>query len=422
MKFEELEQYMDDQLVTQLSEGIFEADKKRSHEKRSRFFGVSVACAALILLVSNYSSVSAAAKGLMVFLFGGTISEEMPEDYFVLKEAVDFGYNGEYRLELAYRNGTDVYAVVTRKNADGINAVSLEINGTVYEDSEYGKGGYTVTEMGADGITERGKSETQCHFTRVPEENQMTFMVDGQRTEVYLTPPERFADDHGAVVETAGTSWVIWPLAPNRSVVGVSLSDIGGNTILNNAETIGLFNPVFIGTSGREYQAEPVGENSHVWKMIDFPEEEITGFRTQGITYTLTDTEYGLLSFTCRAPERNGVTNMEKSLYADELELKVKRVERDGMDHITVFMEPFTNAGELGSGRISIPDSVGYGSALGEDEFILSADFSYHIMEPDGKTIKETVYTFPYETGQEMKLRIEELELHIMGEGKVMFQ
>ena len=109
-QFDELENYIEDDLVMQLSQGLFtelpsSMPKKQRKPGPSTVIGKGLAAAACILLVFtvwNFSSITAAAKGLASFLFGGTITEGETEGYYVLREAVTFGDNGQYCLELAY--------------------------------------------------------------------------------------------------------------------------------------------------------------------------------------------------------------------------------------------------------------------------------------------------------------------------------
>lgn len=426
MKFENMEDYVEEDLMMRLSQNLFQeeaAHGRRVKTVKRLCIPAAAACAAMILILLNFGAVSAAAKGLAAFLFGGIITEESLEEYYVLKEAVEFGRDGEYRLELAYRDKADVYAVITGKHADGIGAVSLEVGGTVYEDVNRGSSSYTVSEMdGESGTVSREKSQSEYHFTQVGEGQSMTFILDGQRVDVRLESPERFAGDHGPVMETAGTSWIIWPLSPDYGVVGISLLDTGENPWLETAESTDLLNPVFIGASGRQYRAEPVGEGNHVWKISDSPQDAIAGFRASGIAYTLADRENGLAVYRCRVPERNQRIDSEGGISVNGLDVRVEGVERSAQDHISLFMEPETEGGELHGGSLNVRGASGYGSASGGDSFVLSAGFTYHIMDDDRKTVRETVYGFPFEAGEEMELRIDELELHLEGESGVMFR
>ena len=433
-QFEELENYVEDDLVMQLSQGLFtelpsSTPKKRRKPGPSTVIGKGLAAAACILLVFtvwNFSSITAAAKGLASFLFGGTITEGETDGYYVLREAVTFGDNGQYCLELAYRDGNDVYAVITKNNADGLETVSLIVDGTVYEDLDRGNRSLTVAETipwkeGEESPAIKGKSEMQCHFSGVEMSNYMTFPVEGQSVSVSLESPLRFALSQDMSMETAGIRWTVLPLAPDHSMVGISVEkeSVWGNGKYKCSPK--LLNPVFIGEDGRTYVAESVGEDTQVWKTAEKVEGFIAGFETRGVAYELHDFEEGLLNYTFQVPERGGSAAVDDVLILDGLELRVKRVSRSEEDHIKLYFEPETELGTLMGGSMRAEGQTSHGCGAGGDEFSLSISYTYYVMEEDRKTVKEAVYKFPYQTGDEMTVTIEELRIEKEVKGKVYF-
>ncbi len=420
MTFEHLEQYIDDDLALQLSEGIYTGKSSGT----GRVYRRAVAAAACILIlfgIINHSTLTATARNLAMFLFGGTVTEEEHPGYFVLRQAVRFGSEGEYCVELAYRDGQDVYAVVTRNSADGMGAATLTAGDTVYEDAYRGSSIQTVTEAapseeGAAAGILREKSEMQCHFTGVEEASRFTLTVDGQSAEILLEEPEKSAVSGNMILKTNQMSWIIWPLAPDNSVVGVSnMEDYGkwdpaGIFPSGAAWTADLLNPMFIGEDGTAYQAEKVGSGSSVWKTVDKANGPVTSFTAEGVAWELRGGEQGLISYTFQVPARGGSLPVNDTLTAGKLELNLKEIKRDENDHITLVFRPMTNYGLLKSGRMEGENSQSYGSGSGDD-FTLSLGYTYYIMEQDRRTVKETVRQFPYETGEEMTVRIMDLEL-----------
>ncbi|MBT9777835.1 hypothetical protein GPL15_15130 [Clostridium sp. MCC353] len=432
-QFDELENYIDDHLMMQLSKDLFtelpsSPSEKRRKPVRRTMAGEWLAAAACLLLVFavwNFSSITAAAKGLAAFLFGGTVTEGETDGYYVLREAAAFGENGGYCLELAYRDGNDVYAVITKNNADGLGPVRLMVDGNVYEDLYGGNKGLTVAETapGEEGgsTSIKGKSEIQCHFTGVEMKNHMTFQVEGQSVAVSLESPLRFALNQNMSMETAGIRWTVFPLAPDRSMVGVSMEEESVWGSGKYQYSLKLLNPVFIGADERKYEAESVGEDTQVWKISEKAEEPVIGFETRGVRYEIHDFDEGLLSYTFQVPERGSSTEVDDVLVLDGLELRVKRVTRSEEDHIKLSFEPETELGTLMGGSMRAEKQTSHGCGAGGDEFSLSVGYTYYVMADDQKTVKETVHQFPYQTGDQMTVTIEELRIEKEVEGEVRF-
>ena len=420
MKYEDLEPFIDDDLAVQLTAGIFTGKSCRTARIYKRM-AAAAACLLILSAIAGHSTLTTAARNLAVFLFGGQVTEEEKSGYYVLGQAAIFGINGEYSVDLAFRDGADVYAVISRNSAAGMGPVTLTAGDTVYQDTDRGSNCHTVTEgtRPADGSAPavlRERSEMQCHFTGVADTNQMMFTVDGQSVKVTLEAPERSAVSQDMILKTNQMSWIIWPLAPDNSVVGVSnMEDYRGADPAEifpagSVYTADLLNPVFKGADGAVYPAKPVGESSNVWKAAEPVAEPVAAFTTEGIVWKLKGGENGLFSYTFQAPARDSVMAVNETLTAGRLELELKEIRRSAEDHITLVFRPMTNFGALWSGRITGKGSQSYGCSSGDD-FTLSLGYTYSIMEPDGQTVKETVYNFPYETGEEMTVTITGLEL-----------
>ncbi|PNV62123.1 hypothetical protein C0033_10750 [Clostridium sp. chh4-2] len=419
-EFESLENYIDDDLVLLLSKDIFpEKPLSLSKTKRGRIWKntagkgmAAAACLLFILAIWNVNGITAAAKGLAAFLFGGRVTESETDGYYVLREAVTFGTDGSYCLELAYRDGSDVYAVISRNNADGVGKASLVVNGRSYEESDNSSRGMTVVEQVPGSEQEvKGKSELQCHFTGVEMSSDMTFLVEGQSVTVRLEAPFRTALNQDMTVNTSGVQWTVFPLTPDKSMVGIIMETDHVWGTGKNQCSVELFQPSFIGESGRRYEAESIGEGNQVWKAVEKPQEAVVGFGTEGLVYELYNTDGALLTYTFRVPERGGYLLTDDILSVDGLELRLKRIERSEEDHITLFFEPDTSLGVLSGGSLSDEAHTSHGCGAGGDEFSLSLGYTYYRMEDDHKTVKEAVYQFPYDTGDEMTVAIEKLQI-----------
>ncbi len=430
MKYDNLEHYIDDELALQLTAGVYPG---KSVHIASIYKKMAVAAVCLLILsaMANHSTLTAAARNLAVFLFGGQVTEEEKPEYFVLRQAAAFGSNGEYSVDLAFRDGTEVYAVIGKNSADGMGAVTLTAGNMVYQDEDRGTNSCTITEgtRPADGSAPavlREKSEMQCHFTGVEAVNQLTFTVDGQSVQVTLEKPERSAVSQDMILRTGQVSWIIWPLAPDNSVVGVSyMEDYRGADPADifpagAAFTADLLNPRFKGPDSAVYPAEPVGGSSRVWKAAEPVKEPVEEFTAEGMVWYLTGGENGLASYTFPVPDRGSSLNVNETLTAGKLELQLTEIRRSREDHITLVFKPLTNFGTLSSGRMTGQGSQSYGSSSGDD-FTLSLGYTYHIMEEDGQTVKETVDQFPYETGEEMSVTITDLELHTSDPASLLF-